>query len=779
MLRCYIENKNISVYGTEQRYPISDGAVFIENYNETLDSGSILIQQLPAKIDIEPYDVVVIESYDSDITINTRRMCIDTYTCTQTSLNPPIYKYEVSLFSETKSLEGIILPSLSIRKRFSGHVLSVYEYIERYNDLYGPKHYENGVLVNTYTLSSEIANFTNQCPEMQWNQPTFREVLNDLMMVYDCIATLKDNVIGCINVSITGNEITDYEGINYIQESQNSDDYVSELKMNLVNAANNSIISNQDYTQIVENIGFRNDESYLLTTENMLLQTNLPIWKIFECKMILNDVACKVVYKDNTTGLDTEVSANLDLSIDLTPYILEHAEWLTKDVYYGAWTSGSGLTLDTNYRNMCLYFKRGSKNIENFNLKVNTSFLFINNTYSVFSLILNSTEMQDEINSVGELFYNLNIKPLNPDTTYRYSYYQHSIGMDIGSYYKSAEFSVKYEPIDECVFTATKDGFKTHKRQVIDHQTNSYIDINRQGLLEYLKANRLGNQMALVNARYYKDESDIPALADKINNKIIFRKEISVYNNYINVNYLTTENYVLRNYFTGVKSKLRSWRILSGAEAFVRADLVKFYVNSNIQDKVDTVNNEYLIPSHDSLQWYLDNFKYCTLYTIDKNGYYLPQQTAYAGTNYNVNTIQVEFSKHKIGNKTIIFTIRMLDNRYAGNYVSNYNGTDGRVEQKGTKYTDDDGEIVDAVFCFYNRYNGVYIGNDETVDRALKPLVHSGAIIGGSNGNTFNSADMVAKIPVRLYKDNKEIMQVSIQFEINEDANDIYLGKVE
>lgn len=777
MLRCYIENKNINVYGTEERYAISDGAVFIENYNETLDSGNILIQQLHAKIDIEPYDIVVIESYDSDIAINTRRLCVDTYTCTQTSLRPAIYKYEISLFSETKILEGIVCPSLSITKRFSGTQRTVNDYITLYNDLYGPKHYDNGNLVNLFTLGESLNRFSMICPEMQWNEPTFRELLNDLMMVDDCIATLKDNVIECIDISNIGNEISDYEGINYIQESQNSDDYVSELKMNLVNAANNSIVSNHDYTTIVEKIGFRNNESYLLTTENMLLQTNLPIWKIFECKMILNDVACKVVYKDNTTGLDTEVSANLDLSIDLTPYILEHAEWLTKDVYYGAWTSGNGLTLDTNYRNMCLYFKRGSKNIENFNLKVNTSFLFINNTYSVFSLILNSTEMQDEINSVGELFYNLNIKPLNPDTTYRYSYYQHSIGMDIGSYYKSAEFSVKYEPIDECVFTATKDGFKTHKRQVVDHQTNSYIDVNRQGILEYLKANRLGNQMALVNARYYKDEANIPTLADKINNKIIFRKEISVYNNYVNVNYLTTENYVLRNYFTGVKSKLRSWRILSGAEAFVRADLVKYYVNSNIPSVSGTTK---IIPSHDSLQWYLDNFKYCVMnFTVNYPEFaVIPSGIEYAGTSYPVNAIQVEFSKH-ILDKSIVFTIRMPDNRYAGNYISNYNGTDGRVEQKGAKYTDENGEVWIATLYFYKMYNGEYVGNDETVDRALKPYVHAGIIAGANYGKTFHTDDLVAIIPVKLNKDNKEIMQVSIQFEINEDANDIYLGKVE
>ena len=85
---------------------------------------------------------------------------------------------------------------------------------------------------------------------------------------------------------------------------------------------------------------------------------------------------------------------------------------------------------------------------------------------------------------------------------------------------------------------------------------------------------------------------------------IIFRKEITFFKSYIGVNYQATKNYVLQNYFTGVKSKIRSWRVVSGKEAFVRGDFVKFFVNKNINTYSD---ENMLIPSYSSVQDYLDN----------------------------------------------------------------------------------------------------------------------------------------------------------------------------
>ena len=73
MLKCYIEGRN-KINGTHEQYKIANGAVFVENGNETLDSGTIILPQLNHKIQIEPYDIVVIWSdEDSKYKINNRR----------------------------------------------------------------------------------------------------------------------------------------------------------------------------------------------------------------------------------------------------------------------------------------------------------------------------------------------------------------------------------------------------------------------------------------------------------------------------------------------------------------------------------------------------------------------------------------------------------------------------------------------------------------------------------------------------------------------------------
>ena len=742
-----------------QSYDVADGAVFTENYNETLDSGTIIIQQLTNKMNIEPYDKVRIFSTDNRLI--ERVMCVDSYVCRQTSLNPPIYSYNITLMSETKILETLLCPSLSITKNWASP-RTVYYYIQQYCELFS----KNKFTFNSVSLISRF-NHTD-CPEMQWNHPTLREVLNDLMMVVDCIPILDNGELSFIDISNIGSEISSDKrsGINYITTSRNSDDYVSDIRMNLVNVANNS---EENCTHIVEKIGFRNDSSYLLTTENMQLQSNFPIWKvkklIFDYLLVVNITASN----DSHGHIEVHYSPTLECSRDITEFVLEHDEWLTKDVFYKGFGEVDDISLDANYRNRCLYYTRGAKNIENFNDKVESTFLWIDNSKFVWEMMQNDPANEAIIEAYAREWLSEN----HPGFSFE------ACSSSPGSF-KHAQFQLEYDAIDECVFEATKDTFPRNRRTIIDNQTNSYVDARKQGFLEYLKANRLGNEIALINGIYKESnmntETAIPQLAEKIDDMIIFRKEITFYKSYIGVNYQATKNYVLQNYFTGVKSKIRSWRVVSGKEAFVRGDFVKFFVNNNINTYSD---DNMLIPSYSSVQDYLDNFKYCAIQTIDSNNVVRPESTAYNEELFDTNGIMCEFTRHIVGN-SVVFTVRMNDNRYAGNYVSNYSGTNGRVEQKGISYTDSNGEFVGAILYFYNDYTpNVFTGGynpDYLPSMALKPLISIGTEQGDDDDRNLKGSDMVAKIPVQIMKDNKEILQISVQFEINENANNIFVG---
>lgn len=802
MLKCYIEGKN-----NNEEYRITDGAVFIENYNETLDSATIIIPQLPNKIDISPYDIVIVTGDN----IQTKRMCVDSYVCTQECLDPAIYRYEITLFSETKLLEGIVCPSLSITKRLNGAPVSIGTYVKHYLDLFSPKVYNGSndyeTYQNKYTMSNRLNWMYNvPCPEMQWNEPTLREVLTDLMMVRDCIPVVHNNVIDYIDIGMDRSEITDEQkkGINYITESQSSADYVSEIKMHLQNAANNSNdVTALDTTEVIEYIGFRNDESYLLTSDNIRLQTSFPIWKIFYCKA---NAPIKVKYY--LRNLDTnhielfeqEVYVDRVLKDDNVDFILEYGLWKTKDVYYKPFSWGE-LDLDSNYRNRCLFYVRGSQNIDNFCEYVKSEFLWIENTQYVANMIFSKSD----IARVAEEAAIREVQRLKEQFGENWEVVSSS-GPDSEIDWKTILFELKYEALDDCVFTATKSPMRVNKRTIVDNQTNSYIDINRQGILEYFKANRLGNKIVLVNGRYETHEDALPKLSYKINNKIIFQKQIKVYENFIDVNYQCTENYVLKDYFTGVKSKLRSWAILEGDNALVRSEHLKFYLNDKIYGYSSP---DKLIPKYETLDEYLENFKYCAIQFYSEKNVRFPQDTLIiikekpginmipgAGgvtADYSImytlptNAIMVEFTKHKIANKSVIFTIKLSDNANVGNYIYKWAGTGGS-EQKGVKYVDDNGEVKRAVIYFFNKFkwDGMIEGleNYEEANQCARPLVRIDETPNeNSNGfpynlNNMKGIDMVAKIPVLLWKDNKEILQISIQFELNDEADNLYLGKV-
>lgn len=785
MLKCYVVGRNL-INGTPEEYKVAEGAVFIENFNETLDSGTIILPQLDHTIEIEPYDVIVIYSTaDSVCKITEKRFCVDTVKCIQTCLNPLIYKYEISLFSETKLLEGILLPSLSITKRKGNYTpRNIFQYMDRYRNQYGPKLHssETGPYDEKFTFGSNMFDSSEfcstrfgaiECPEMQWNEPTFREVLTDLMMANDCIPVLKNNRICYYDISQTKGEITDEQkqGINYIIQTMSSTDYVSEIKSKMVNGVTRDTNHYPgERTHICEEIGFRNFETYLLDTENVKVETTFPIWRLNEIYLKFK-VTGGCYYTDGNG--DQQYDGNIEGTANVPVYqdygagdnmgmVLEYSTWQTKDIYYDGFTT-SNKSISTDYQNTCLYWKRGERGIHNFNAKYERQFLWINSQVSVLELLLNTgyggtaqnTALREGCYSKHPDARNVYVDVIDP--------------VD----YQTCRFTVDYEPLCEHTIFASKGNMPRNKRQIVDNQTQPFININKYGMLEYLKANRLGNKVKLINARYETDEVNIPELSATIDGSVIFRKEIAVFDNFLKVNYQATDNYVLRDYFTGIKSKLRGWKIVDGNEAFVRADTIKFYVNSRIPS---IANSTYVVPSYSTLQKYLDDFKYCLIrFNTNEGVKPNPNTTLFNGVNYNVTDFYVEFTKALCGN-SVLLTIKMIDNAIVGKYVASENKsitigseTVKAMAQKNASYVDSHGEHTGGVIRFYKDYDEDMSGQTETTKNALRKLF--------PNAQPGRFSNLVANIPFQFIKDNKEITQITIQFELNEEANDMFLGK--
>lgn len=545
------------------RYQVDEGANYVMNYNEELDSATVRISHLLQELDIEPFDKVklITDAF-------TRYMCIDTWSSVQEGVETPTYVYNITLVSQTKLLENIVLPNISITPRKIGNKLSIADYLKQYLREYA-SHTE-------YYYDSRIdTKFADDCPELQWNRPTLREVLTTLMMVKDCIPILENNRISWLDLTNKGSEVNKTY-INYITKRQSSDEYVSELRMDMQNVMQTNVKDVKNVCTTFEELTFTTN-SYVATTENIYLKTKFPILNIKHLWL-----SC---YYYSTT--DEVLKFKVDLcNIDGDGYgvVYEGKEYNILPVLYRTSNIDLNETFNNNtvkdyfskWRNYCVYYNRGSNEIIGFtDIQKGVILSFTNQTYEWIKALAFSRAVKGQpyiYNSINNGY-----KPIT--------------GEALNGFF-NAYFSIEYETTVNSTFSARKDVMPKNERVVIDHQSNSWVEAYNQGFLEYQKANRLGNQRLLINQRseypaYYETMMQI---GQTYNDTIIYRVEYQFYKHHVEVNAHATKNYILQNYFTSIKSRVRTW-VNARDEAFIRSELVKrrceFSFENNYDSNID------------------------------------------------------------------------------------------------------------------------------------------------------------------------------------------------
>ena len=567
-------------------YELDEGAVITQNYNETLDSAYIKISNLGTSLDLEPYDKVKLE----ETPIGDLYFCIDTFTEKMICNNPVIYNYEISLFSQTKLLEGIILPNLSITQLRDGSAKrTVWDYIEQYVKEYAL--FEEWYVEDEWYVNRVKNRFEQvECPEMQWNMPTLREVLNSLMMVGDCIVIMVNSKIDYIDITEKKNRV--YDGyINYIQKSQSSADYVSELQMNMVNV----IQEDADVKSLIDE-SFSSDNP-LIKDDNILLRTKFPILKLKSLVMSFYVQIEDTVFEySGSYNLMNFLGADNDGGTWQSWYnpinlVYENDEYVTKEVYnidslqplpeeFYQWEL---------YQNFCLKYNRYGNTIEGFNITNKVGILQLNWNY------LENLKEQLLLHDVNFANY---CEQYGISITSAISLWKNNSDIYRKNDWRNTTFNVEYETTASQLFRASKtvrnEVKNRNKRVVIDNQTNSFVDAGNQGNLEYMKANRLGNKQLIINGRFiismiwiypipqigfYYPESD--------GDNIIYQCEYQVFKEHIEFDALATKDYLLKDYFTGIKAKVRTW-VNAKDEALERHDLDKYYLEFSEEIKTCT-----------------------------------------------------------------------------------------------------------------------------------------------------------------------------------------------
>ena len=678
-------------------YDLVVGSVFKEELNETLDSGSIIISNIEPsrKLELEPYQYVYIYDTESDFE---KYFLVDNFVENYVNLDTPYYEYTIALMSETKLLEKIQLPNRTIRNPLNAPQLKVNELIGQFCKLYIPSVKYFNKNSNTWSYHQIIdyqsvidvnSIFNVDCPDMEFNHPTLRQVLTSLMQVVGCLPRVINHKLTYINLRTKPTEFIIPSDRKYIVSTSNSSDSyntsIQTLGENIV--GENNIVKN-------ETLGFRDVENvFLKHTENLKLTTEFPIKEVKSLKMNvpvnfyfgmgvihLGDtfISNNFVYDNNLTktkiGFEIYYSSDLGNDIQLR-YCFEKVSYLnnnfgkviyqvltrseiyeetaTKSIVNGSYVYSNTLKDNQDYNLIVIELRKGNdygyylisvdnvyhfymptlyivdltslvfetqkrklkrtdltyspETIEDMSKYYYTTleYTYGSNDISGFSqeydyvewygkyqniLISNiATIYKSNLDYLGELEdriikYYFTLMP-NDITKFRidrtdYNIIDNVLNASL-SPYSAYTFNITYIPFNNVNLKFDKSKDIPLSLTQLDNQESAIPSLTAFALREQEKVERIGNNVIKINASNITNLNEINALNTKYNDSIIFSKEVAYYEDFCNVNYIATKDYVLKNYFTNIQTKYRAYKYVEYSNTVLRIENRKYYVYLN------------------------------------------------------------------------------------------------------------------------------------------------------------------------------------------------------
>lgn len=531
--------------------------------------------------------------------------------------------YKIRLFSETKGLEKIQLPNISITQPLKFEKKkSVWYYLNQFVEMYSPKikmidnmFSKTWKYVNKYTISYDLKEiFENvYAPDFSLNNPNLRDVISRLMLVKDMIPYVKDGVICAMDITKRGKEFTyDNKKMNYLSLNLSSSNYCDNLKRTYSDA-----LSQENTCRRTEYLSFRNSNSSLMTIENMRLETNFPIYKINQVIMCYYK---KVMVYYQHGG---RAERYLLCKQDITPLVKlsYESEYLEQDWNKLLEIPKSELTVEklSKFKVGVVNYNIGSKFIDGWGKRYTyipnaestlTSWWTKDATYlenilkvlkyssplgieSYDYLIENSEDGVLKIESYtpteeyeGETYSKERDDTDLSDIPYFFDNNKWNEGLINPLFTKGLKLKTFFFIVD---YNAFYNGTIIHSKDkgldnivANDNASSSLTLLEFDGLHQKEKINRYGNPALVITARYNSfDEmcnlGDV-YFDDENDDIIIYHREYSVDNNFIVCKYYGMKDYVLKNYFTSVFAKHRTYNLMSYNESTRRSENKKNYL---------------------------------------------------------------------------------------------------------------------------------------------------------------------------------------------------------
>lgn len=855
------------------QYDILQGATFAEEFNETLDSGSIIINNVQKIRDLMPYDDVFIYSFtdpeykfkgypfdlDNPRPKFYKHLLVDQFTEEVLRLGDREedgrYKYKIELMSETKKLETIQLPNISVTQPIKGEKRSVYKYAEIFVNLYSPTYKKavykanednSAVVISNewadavrYTLAPELKNIFDNVysPDFVLNTPSLRALLSKLFLVKDMIPYVQDDVIYAMDISKRGNKFdANPKYVNIITGSRTSDNHCDNLRRNYTDA-----LSRDRSCRSVEYVGFRNSDNALMTIANMRLELGMPIYKINKIYLCYYK-NIKVNYlgaKDSALASKGVEDGVMLCKQDISKLVKLNTErnLLSQD-WENLQEENPPQSVDdmAKYKFCTVGYDIGSKYITGWGDIYTYPTFWNDNKYTAVQNIVSKMDyfypfgIYDEpyvANQFGEgvsVYSTIDDSFWTSIVTKKYSQSNGSVDMFFNTVesvftnpslkLKGLFFIVDYEGFYNGTIVHSK---KNERDDIVinDNASESLTLIEQDAIYQTEKVNRFGNKALQINARYdsFFDSNGnelLQPLASVYESSyeddvVIYHREYSIFNNCVQCTYYGTKNYVLKNWFTSVYARYRTWNLMSYNESVKRSENEKNYIfwsekESYYENKAQTLFNNYK-EVHYALKevlsclvpWTIDNVSGIYEFAIDSKINCATIRGDIAGTAYlaDLNAF--------VANNSLCFNIKTFDNFSQGVYISQAEPMIDKSDPYGNRILKEDwikqpwsyftnpatSDYSGSKQDYYSLVNDIgetqnfsfevgkqtpYIAPIDFFKSSNDKTVLSGAVTDAYNHllkipNQWGSKDVKLRVRKDFYKDNKSYMDMTMQVE--------------
>lgn len=763
-----------------------------------------------------------------------KHLLVDDYTEDMIGLETGLYKYVINLFSETKKLEKIVLPNVSITQSLlEEEKRTCWFYLNKYIDTYSPKYKKVSNSTNKYwsyvqkySLSETgvdsnglVANLKEIfdktiCPEMSLTNPSLKDVLSQIMIVKDMIPVVKNDVIYGLDIgNIVGkfdrSGNSSFNATNFTQGSISSAEFSTDARREHSNA-----LSQENSAHMVEYLGFRTPNSAFLTLDGLTLETRFPIYKINSIKMCyykratlipVDDEAPEVnklfLCKQDITALVLQNTVRDTLSTNWRTFVNRSQSVAPHDYSNVDYSNATDINFVKQYKLCTIGYDIGSNKLTGWGEKYEyLDFLWFKaeNTY-----IENMVNLMERMYPLGTLS-KFELK----DGSGAYRQVNTTLGLDsiiafdgttdnISKQIKSIVFEVDYDALYNGTVLHSKNNTNKDDLVTADNCSAALTTLESDGLFQRQKMDRVGNKVYTLTARYDQDNGGANVnrvqsvgTYDEETDTIIYSREYQIFDNVILANYQATHEYVLKNYFTSIWAKYRTYSLMSYGESIRRAENIrKFLVLSKDIAYYEKKNDDDLsfIDNKNAVSF----LSFVTPTKIDEKtnkllheeklncGYFVFYKKDGTNTGYFLSDANTFAS-----GTSLCFNIVTYDNVSGGNYIdalsadlqgirsSSEAALDYKTTQKWWQMVESNSDAFTENVGFYVchldniSYFKDYIFSDDSIshitsikDRYLSlPKVYD---ITEFNNNITNK---IGVNKIALCKDNKEILDITMQF---------------